>query len=259
MELLKKNKWFISAAIIIIIIGSVVYSFPYWVQNLYGFSFSNSNFRGTFGDLFGVLNTFFSGLAFALLIITSWMQSSELKIQRKELEDTRKEFEFNRLTNILYKQLDRFENIFRNEHEKKMLNNIEHLYSKIHLKDAAAKFLIEEKVYDILKSRTNTQALVSIFKKESGVFKALNDSIINSSLKQKDIDSLKSLFVSNIGEDKFLFRVWFYRYYMMKRMTPKFKELETSESRTIPKEYYEPLKEHMKIIESFQKVTGLDI
>lgn len=54
--------------------------------------------RGAFGDMFGGLNTLFSGLAFAFLIYTVFlqgkqleMQREELRLQRKELEDTRAE------------------------------------------------------------------------------------------------------------------------------------------------------------------------
>lgn len=46
---------------------------------------------GTFGDTYGALNTLFSGLAFAVLIITMLMQRQELKEQRKELAQQRDE------------------------------------------------------------------------------------------------------------------------------------------------------------------------
>ena len=47
--------------------------------------------RGTYGDMFGVVNALFSGLAFAGIIYTIYLQKIELGLQRKELEDTRKE------------------------------------------------------------------------------------------------------------------------------------------------------------------------
>ena len=40
---------------------------------------------GLFGDSFGVLNSLFSGLAFAGIIVTVLLQKEELKLQRKEL------------------------------------------------------------------------------------------------------------------------------------------------------------------------------
>lgn len=47
--------------------------------------------RGTFGDMFGAVNALFSGLAFATLIYTTWMQREELALQREELASTRLE------------------------------------------------------------------------------------------------------------------------------------------------------------------------
>lgn len=49
------------------------------------------NDRGTFGDMFGAVNALFSGLAFATLIYTAWMQRDELALQREELAATRTE------------------------------------------------------------------------------------------------------------------------------------------------------------------------
>ena len=45
--------------------------------------------RGQFGDMFGVANTLFSGMAFAGIIYTILLQRQELKLQRRELELTR--------------------------------------------------------------------------------------------------------------------------------------------------------------------------
>lgn len=46
---------------------------------------------GTIGDSFGMINALFSALAFSFLIYTSLLQTEELRLQRKELEDNRKE------------------------------------------------------------------------------------------------------------------------------------------------------------------------
>jgi len=54
-------------------------------------SLANWETRGQFGDMFGVVNALFSGLAFAGLIYTVWLQRQELSLQRKELEMTREE------------------------------------------------------------------------------------------------------------------------------------------------------------------------
>lgn len=46
---------------------------------------------GQFGDMFGGLNAFFSGLAFLGVIYAIFLQREELSLQRKELELTREE------------------------------------------------------------------------------------------------------------------------------------------------------------------------
>ncbi len=47
--------------------------------------------RGTIGDMFGAVNALFSGLAFAALIYTIILQREEIKLNRLEIENNRKE------------------------------------------------------------------------------------------------------------------------------------------------------------------------
>lgn len=47
--------------------------------------------RASFGDSFGLINSLFSGLAFAGIIYTILLQRKELSLQRKELQETREE------------------------------------------------------------------------------------------------------------------------------------------------------------------------
>ena len=49
------------------------------------------NSLGPFGDTYGALNTLFSGLAFAVLILSLFLQRKELEAQRIELEAQRQE------------------------------------------------------------------------------------------------------------------------------------------------------------------------
>jgi hypothetical protein len=64
--------------------------------------------KGLFGDKFGAVNALFSALAFAGIIFTILLQRKELALQRKELKDTRAEFEAQNQT----LRLQRFENTF---------------------------------------------------------------------------------------------------------------------------------------------------
>ena len=71
--------------------------------------------RGQFGDLFGVVNALFSGLAFAGLIITIRQQHLDLKYQREAIEQTNQEMqnqtiEFDKQNKTM--RIERFENTF---------------------------------------------------------------------------------------------------------------------------------------------------
>lgn len=71
--------------------------------------------RGQFGDLFGVVNALFSGLAFAGLIITIRQQHIDLKYQHQAIEQTNQEMqnqtaEFDKQNETL--RIQRFENTF---------------------------------------------------------------------------------------------------------------------------------------------------
>jgi len=67
--------------------------FIIWIASaiLIYFSYSNWADRGTFGDMFGAVNALYSGLAFAALIYTIFMQREEIKMNRQEIVLNRKE------------------------------------------------------------------------------------------------------------------------------------------------------------------------
>lgn len=75
------------------------------------------NGPGVFGDSFGVVNSLFSGLAFALLFYSTWLQRKELESQRTELELQREELmltrkEFAQQNETM--KIQRFESTFFN-------------------------------------------------------------------------------------------------------------------------------------------------
>lgn len=67
-------------------------SATYWIMH-YGPNHASKALeaKGQFGDSFGMVNSLFSGLAFAGIIFTIILQRKELKLQRQELELTRQE------------------------------------------------------------------------------------------------------------------------------------------------------------------------
>src|SRR5690606_12601089 len=81
MSFFKRNYYFTVALLVLMLVLIA------WGAN-YFLLFDNAE-RGTFGDMFGGLNALFSGFAFVGVIVAILMQSSELKLQREELADTR--------------------------------------------------------------------------------------------------------------------------------------------------------------------------
>ncbi|MDO8636044.1 MAG: putative phage abortive infection protein [Dehalococcoidia bacterium] len=63
------------------------------VWALTGYLLYNNPERGTFGDMFGSINSLFAGLAFAGIIYAIFLQRKDLELQRKELQLTREELE----------------------------------------------------------------------------------------------------------------------------------------------------------------------
>jgi hypothetical protein len=80
-----KNLSFVLKSVVVILLiqavsaGALYYCFKDWPT------------RGQFGDMFGVINSLFSGLAFAGLVYTILLQQQELALQREELTLTRNE------------------------------------------------------------------------------------------------------------------------------------------------------------------------
>lgn len=84
----KPSEWkgFMAAiALILIVIGMWIF-YPYGLPHLG--MVTNTATYGTFGDSYGALNTLFSGLAFATLIITLFLQRKELQLQREEVAES---------------------------------------------------------------------------------------------------------------------------------------------------------------------------
>jgi hypothetical protein len=104
---------------LLVFIGFAFGVFVLWFINFIWFNESTFDMmqRGQIGDAFGMINSLFSGLAFAGLIVTIIMQSKELKLQRRELKLTRQEMELNRTEMITQNKTisrQRFENTFFN-------------------------------------------------------------------------------------------------------------------------------------------------
>jgi uncharacterized membrane protein YciS (DUF1049 family) len=111
-KLKNSQKYILIFLIVSIVLLSISIIYPFIVN----YFFNNWTTSGTFGDSYGALNAIFSGLAFSGVITTILIQKKELanqreemRLQRIEMKETRREFLINRCSNIVYNQLDRFE------------------------------------------------------------------------------------------------------------------------------------------------------
>lgn len=81
----------------IVVIAVITVVLLWFITLLVGIKFFDDwQTRGQFGDLFGSVNSLFSGLAFAALIYTICLQRKELALQRIELRLQRKEMKASR-------------------------------------------------------------------------------------------------------------------------------------------------------------------
>lgn len=108
----------IGCGIVLVLVVLAVFGASWWIiTSHYAGADDFYTARGTFGDQFGAVNALFSALAFAGLIYTIILQMKELRYQREELVDNRKEMarqtnEFKQQNAALRKQT--FENTFFN-------------------------------------------------------------------------------------------------------------------------------------------------
>lgn len=76
---------------LIVIIISILAIGIAWVGTFFAFSGESNEYKSAMGDMFGVTNTLFSGLALAGIIFTILLQRKELALQRQELKESREE------------------------------------------------------------------------------------------------------------------------------------------------------------------------
>lgn len=102
-SIIKFLRWTVGGVILIFIAYVAILIVTTWPIS--EFSITNA---GTFGDSFGALTSLFSGLGVAGLLATIFLQREELKLNRRELEETRKEIQLQSQT--FHRQ--RFEDAF---------------------------------------------------------------------------------------------------------------------------------------------------
>lgn len=170
---------------------------------------------GTFGDTFGALNAIFSGITLVGLVLTILMQRTELGYQRTEMAQTRHEFLVNRITNVIYNQLERYEKAL----EKLNINyggDTYNGYDAVFFLDSAKKVVSfgpfdetpeSERKTKIKQAncegltlyRNNHISIAQFALAAYNAVKVVQETLLSSDISVEDMNQLKNIFFRNIG------------------------------------------------------------
>ncbi len=190
--------------------------FPFIVN----YCFQDWSKSGTFGDTFGALNAVFSGMAIAGIVVSILMQRKELDnqrielaLQRTEMQETRKEFLINRITNIIYSQLERYEKaleqfvimhkgqtyvgyeaIFFLDHEKQITYHSADSEDPDVLKERKKKNCLAMTLY-----AANDKAIAQFALSAYNSVQVIKETLLKSDLPVDEINNLKNIFFRNLG------------------------------------------------------------
>lgn len=115
---------------------------------------------GEFGDQFGVLNTLFTGLAFAGLIMTIILQRKDLALQRQEMrnaiiEQQAQTEQFEEQTRLQQKQYEESQKNFTISQTNSIFyNSLDHIYTLYRNFLSDRKDLLESEIFNIISGRT---------------------------------------------------------------------------------------------------------
>ncbi len=117
IEPLQSHAWIVGCVVCfdILIVGAIISH--WWAGNFFVERSGSVGQKSLFGDSFGAVNALVSAFAFAGMIVSFFMQRSELRLQRKELQENRQEMiqqtaQFTAENKNL--EIQRFENLFYN-------------------------------------------------------------------------------------------------------------------------------------------------
>lgn len=96
---LRIRSWHALAVVVVILL--------LWALNWFFASkyLTDGNAQGQFGDQFGAVNALFSGLAFAGIIYSLFLQRHDLNLQREEMQKSRQEFEKQNFNDVFFSLL----------------------------------------------------------------------------------------------------------------------------------------------------------
>ncbi|MDR6516747.1 hypothetical protein [Chryseobacterium camelliae] len=202
---MKQNYYTRLSLYIILSVSLIIIIYPIGLN----FFISDPNSKGTFGDSFGALNTFFSALAFCGIVIS-------IVMQKQNLEESKYEYLHERMTNFVYVQLERYEKALE---KLEFINNGSKIYSNEalyflyeNLEPISLNFANtrEERLNRALNARkailqnlnlikdTNNK-LLSFILSTDNCFLTLNEILNTSKLTLNDKTELKDIFNNNLG------------------------------------------------------------
>lgn len=189
----------------IILVLLVAFNFYNYADSL---SDTNLQKQGQIGDSFGVINSIASSIALVVVVISVFIQSRELKAQKDELELSRNEYIENRVTNIVYNQINKMDIAFDNfkiitrHHAQKELKGIDSfVYISEHLNYYFENNLVDDthNLKDLLSFLSQySDGMINVFGKSLRYLKVIDLVVSKSEIESQNKRLLKSLVKLNI-------------------------------------------------------------
>ncbi|NHE59959.1 hypothetical protein [Cyclobacterium plantarum] len=174
-----------------VIIGIIIVVFFWALSGVIIWVLLEPSNRGIFGDMFGSINSLFSGLALFGIIVSILNQQKGLKLQQEELAETRFEFKTNRLTNILFKQMEYLNSII-----EKTTFESGNIFELVDLLEKYEKEESDGKCLEVLE--LNSSKIKGLMIRVVSVLQNFETIAANSKIDTYEVLQLKTLLRSNI-------------------------------------------------------------
>ena len=212
----KDYKWLFPTVVVILILATLVYG--YITFNYLG----DWKEVESFGNSFGALNALFSGIAIAGVVVTIHiqrrdlsLQRTELRLQLKEMTETRNEFLLARVTNLIYSQLERFEyslnnfNLQINNNKfsgaKAVIKFLDKYYQNQRLPNvnSAINYTQDDSTYfSYLLIWQNADEIIKFSTQAYNSMQVIKKILDGTSLEGDKLNLLKEVYFDNLGENQ---------------------------------------------------------
>lgn len=174
----EKARWFILGAIVLFI----AWPFITWgvlvlADKLFeGTNFPETSRLGISGDMYGSLNTLFSGLAFTAVVSALFLQRKEIKNQGEQIEQQRTDIQ----SQIRLMDIQRFENFFYNQ-----ISIIRRVQDEVQTYEHQGRNAINMLYINLVRIESNIDSVIANIKNEK-----------NCDVKLYRMDMLKNVYIS---------------------------------------------------------------